>query len=99
MKFDAAACGFPTDPTDDIRGRHWPLLGKNVLRKPLRLNASKESTLTPKSPFLIGPRPRSRRSTGLMRTYDDDSVDWCATRGIIFSNHPVLNIKPRSAGK
>jgi hypothetical protein len=60
MKFDAAASGFPTDSTDDIRGRHWPLLGKNVLRKPLRLNASKGSTLFPESPGLIGLRPVSR---------------------------------------
>lgn len=59
MEFDAAAFAFPTDSTEDIHGRHWPLLGKYVPRKPLRLNASKGSTLTPVSPSLIGFRPLS----------------------------------------
>jgi hypothetical protein len=31
--FDAAARGFPTDSTKDIRARHGPLLGKKSVRR------------------------------------------------------------------
>jgi hypothetical protein len=33
LKLDAAACVFPTDSTDDICGRHWPLLGEKLRRE------------------------------------------------------------------
>jgi hypothetical protein len=84
MKSDAAAFGFPTDSTEDIRGRHWPLLGKNATQTVI-LNASKGSTLTPVSPRVIGSRPVSRWFNWLIRTYNEQIVARCATSAIILS--------------
>jgi hypothetical protein len=34
LKYDATPGAITTDSIDDILDRHWPLLGKSVLRKP-----------------------------------------------------------------